>query len=194
MKRGVVSAFVALIFTALLAIPICASPVLITDIQYWLAPDHIQIIISFNSAVQSSYHHSSNPPRFVLEIPNCENMYGDQKIPVNDIILQQIRVQRLSSGTTQVVFDLTEKMTLSHVNNWFEDVVRSVGHIPTLVIGNKMDLVDYHEGEEEPNMIKKAKKLCSLLGIELFLTSAKTGFQMNEIFELLTMKMIDHNK
>jgi N-acetylmuramoyl-L-alanine amidase len=132
MKRGTIyTCFTAFIFTVLLtlpAIPIYAAPVLITDIQYWLAPDHIQTIISFNSAIQSSYHHRSNPPRFVLEIPNCENMYGDQKIPVNDIILQRIRVQRLSNGTTQIVFDLTEKIeatvqTLSRFNGQPDRIV-----------------------------------------------------------------------
>lgn len=114
MKGGTIytgfTAFILIGLLTLSSIPIYAAPVMIMDIQYWLAPDHIQTIISFNSPIQSSYHHRSNPPRFVLEIPNCENMYGDQKIPVHDIILQQIRVQRLSSGTTQVVFDLTEKI------------------------------------------------------------------------------------
>jgi N-acetylmuramoyl-L-alanine amidase len=131
MKHGVVLSFAALILMALsvlLTIPIYAAPVMITDIQYWLAPDHIQTIISFNSAVQSSYHHRSNPPRFVLEIPNCENTHGDQKIPVNDIILQRIRVQRLSNGTTQIVFDLTEKVeatvqTLSQFNGQPDRIV-----------------------------------------------------------------------
>ncbi len=93
-----------------------------------------------------------------------------------------------------ILFDLTEKMTLSHLNNWYEDVVRSVGHIPTLIIGNKLDLINYNKNEEVPNIIKKAQKLCSLLKIELFLTSAKTGFHMNEIFELLTKNMIEYYK
>ncbi len=109
MKRGIISVLTVLVFT-LLAAPIYASPVLMTDIQYWLAPDHIQTIISFDRAVQPSYHHRSNPARFVLEIPNCEDIHGDWKIPVNDVILQRIRVQRLINGTTQVVFDLTERV------------------------------------------------------------------------------------
>jgi N-acetylmuramoyl-L-alanine amidase len=80
-----------------------------TNIQYWLASDYIQTVMSFDRAVDVSYHHRSNPARFVIEIPQCEHLWGDQKIPINDRLLQRIRVQRLSDGTMQVVFDLTEK-------------------------------------------------------------------------------------
>lgn len=83
---------------------------MMTDIQYWLAPDHIQTTIYFDDAVNPGYHHRSNPARFVVEIPHCEYLWGDQKISVNDRMLQRIRVQRLNNGTLQVVFDLTEKM------------------------------------------------------------------------------------
>jgi N-acetylmuramoyl-L-alanine amidase len=107
-KIGVMLSVCCLLF--FLEAPVYATPGLVTDVQYWLAPDHIQTIISFSHSVDYSYHHRSNPPRFVLEIPLCENLWGDQKIPVNDVILQQIRVQRLSSGTLQVVFDLVEKV------------------------------------------------------------------------------------
>jgi len=113
MKDRIILAFIVLTLTVLSASPIYASSGLITDIQYWLAPDHIQTIISFDRAVQPGYHHRSNPARFVLEIPNCKNIRGDQNIPVNDITLQRIRVQRLSNGTTQVVFDLKERVEVS---------------------------------------------------------------------------------
>ena len=85
-----------------------AGSVLMTNIQYWLASDYIQTVMSFDRAVTVSYHHRSNPARFVVEIPQCEHLWGDQKIPVNDRLLQQVRVQRLSDGTMQVVFDLAE--------------------------------------------------------------------------------------
>ncbi len=90
--------------------PVFAGTGLMTDIQYWLAPDHIQTVIFFDTPVNPNYHHRSNPARFVVEIPACEYLWGDQKIPVNDPMLQRIRTQRLGNGTLQIVFDLTEKM------------------------------------------------------------------------------------
>lgn len=89
---------------------VLADSGMMTDVQYWLAPDHIQTVILFSTPVTPSYHHRSNPDRFVVEIPDCEYLWGDQKIPVNDSMLHRIRVQRLRSGTLQIVFDLSEKL------------------------------------------------------------------------------------
>jgi Fe2+ transport system protein B len=60
-----------------------------------------------------------------------------------------------------------------------------VGKIPTLIIGNKADL-EYH-----PSIIEKAETLCKKLGIELCLTSAKTGKNMLEIFEKLSLMLLE---
>ena len=81
-----------------------------------------------------------------------------------------------------ILFDLTNKLSLSHVSNWYEDVYKSVGEVPVLVIGNKSDL-DYN-----PNVEVKAKKLIERKGLDFFKTSAKTGNNMNKIFELLAQK------
>jgi len=87
-----------------------AEPAVITDIQYWLAPDHVQTIIFFDRPVQPSYHTRSNPDRFVLEIANTKDLFGNRNLDVNDVTLQRIRVQRLETGTMQVVFDLARKV------------------------------------------------------------------------------------
>ena len=108
MKRSLLYIFSSMGIVLLFITPVFASPALITDIQYWLAPDHIQTIISLDRPIEPGYHHRSNPARFVLEFLNCKYIYGKQTIPVNDITLKQIRVQRLSNGTTQVVFDLSQ--------------------------------------------------------------------------------------
>lgn len=105
-----------------------AFPSKVMDIQYWLAPDHIQAIIYFDRVVVPSYHYRTNPDRFVLEIADCEPFYGAQTLDVNDVTLQRIRVQRLNNGTTQVVFDLTGKVeanvqVLSSFNNQPDQVV-----------------------------------------------------------------------
>ncbi len=84
-----------------------------------------------------------------------------------------------------ILFDLTQKKTLSHVNNWIEDVLRGVGTIPMMVIGNKSDL------EYSKSIVEKAQRLCESIDVPLYLTSAKTGDNMNEIFEIISKKMIE---
>jgi small GTP-binding protein len=100
-------------------------------------------------------------------------------------IFSGVRLNYLrGSNGALILFDLTNKLTLSHVSNWYEDVIKIAGKVPILIIGNKNDL------EYSPSTYEKAKKLCESLNLELFLTSAKTGSMMNEIFELLAKKMI----
>ena len=108
MKKTFFYGIVGCVYTFLFALPVFASQSVMTNLQYWLAPDHIQSILSFDREVQTSYHYRSDPERFVLEIANCKAKQGKQTIFVNDITLQKIRVQALSSGTLQVVFDLSQ--------------------------------------------------------------------------------------
>ncbi|MHA1340758.1 MAG: Rab family GTPase [Promethearchaeota archaeon] len=84
-----------------------------------------------------------------------------------------------------ILFDLTQKLTLSHVPNWYEDVISIIGKKPILLIGNKMDL------HYKDSIIERAKKLSEKLGIELYLTSAKTGYNMNKIFERISQLLIE---
>ncbi|MBD3353565.1 MAG: hypothetical protein GF364_18925, partial [Candidatus Lokiarchaeota archaeon] len=83
-----------------------------------------------------------------------------------------------------ILFDLTSNATLSHVNNWYDDVIKTAGKVPILIIGNKKDL-PYKSAIGD-----RAKRLCDSLGLDLFLTSAKTGDNMNEVFKVLTKKMM----
>lgn len=108
MKKIFFYGIVGCAYILLSALPIFASQSMMTNLQYWLAPDHIQSILSFDREVQASYHYRSDPERFVLEIADCKASQETQTIFVNDITLQKIRVQPLSSGTLQVVFDLSQ--------------------------------------------------------------------------------------
>lgn len=44
-----------------------------------------------------------------------------------------------------VVFDLTRKVTLKHVNEWLRDLYKVVGKIPVVFAGNKKDLINDFE-------------------------------------------------
>ena len=136
MKRGILlTCLSGYMLSLLMVASVWASPSRILEVQYWLAPDHIQAIIYFDRVVAPSYHHRPNPDRFVLEISECEPIYGNQTLAVNDVTLQQIRVQQLNSGTTQVVFDLTRKVEAS------VQVLSRLNGQPDQVIVNLFDAV-----------------------------------------------------
>lgn len=120
-----------------------AEPAVITDVQYWLAPDHVQTIIFFDRAVQPSYHTRSNPDRFVLEIANTKDLFGDRSLDVNDVTLQRIRVQRLETGTTQVVFDLSRPAEAT------VQVLPGLNDQSDRVIVNLFDQVAQEQAQEE---------------------------------------------
>lgn len=144
MKRGVLLAFsIGYIVSWLFVTTGWASSPGMMDIQYWLAPDHIQTILSFDQAVSPSYHYRPDPDRFVLEIPDCEYVYGNQTIPVHDVTLQQIRIQRLSNGTTQVVFDLARKIETS------VQVLPQFNGQPDQVIVNLFDVAIQEQVQQE---------------------------------------------
>ncbi len=143
MKRVLNYVWMSLVLTIIFGSPLCAAPVLITDVQYWLAPDHIQTIISFDHAVEPSYHHRSNPARFVLEIPKSQDIRGDHSILVNDITLKRIRIQRLKNGTTQIVFDLSKK-----VDTTVQTLPRFNGQ-PARVIVNLFDAVSQEQIQQQ---------------------------------------------
>jgi small GTP-binding protein len=84
-----------------------------------------------------------------------------------------------------VLFDLTEKGTLVSVSNWVQDVVRVVGKIPMIIIGNKSDL------PHNKKLIQKAESLAQELGSQLVIASAKTGDQMNEAFKTISRLMMN---
>jgi len=79
-----------------------------------------------------------------------------------------------------VVYDITSKDTFESISLWIEEIRKHAGDIPILLVGNKADLVAYREVSEEEGE-KKVKEL-NLIG---FLeTSARTGKNVNDVFEM----------
>ena len=85
-----------------------------------------------------------------------------------------------------IVYDLTRKSTLENIKNWYTDVVENTGEIPCVLIGNKNDLKDKREVNEDSvnEIIKKSD-----MEVELsFETSAKTGIKVeNGFFSLISL-------
>lgn len=71
------------------------------------------------------------------------------------------------------VFDVTRPSTFAHLNRDLEVVKTKMPKIPTMVVGNKVDLV----------LVKELKQVLKQQKIVTdFLTSAKTGDEVNTLF------------
>ena len=78
------------------------------------------------------------------------------------------------------VADLTRRPTLDHLEDWVEGVAGEAGPLPTLLVVNKADLPDQADFDREA-----IDDMASRLGCEVFLTSAKTGDRVEEVFRRL---------
>ncbi len=84
------------------------------------------------------------------------------------------------------VADLTRRETLDHLPEWVEAVGRSAGPVPTVVAANKTDLATeaaYREAE--------AVRTADVFGADVFLTSAKTGANVEASFRRLAALIAD---
>ncbi len=78
------------------------------------------------------------------------------------------------------VMDTTRKDTLEALHGWLEGVTNAVGTLPIVILANKEDL------KEEADVTKKAvKDFVKGWNATLFYTSAKTGKNVGEAFEVL---------
>lgn len=90
-----------------------------------------------------------------------------------------------------LVFDLTRPTTLAKLQNWYEDLVKNAGaDVITILVGNKNDLEDLRSVPKK-DALAFAKKIKALTYIE---TSAKTGFNVEESFTLITEKLVERAK
>lgn len=75
------------------------------------------------------------------------------------------------------VFDLSNPQTLLKIPGWISSLKKSVKkQIPLILIGNKNDLDRQVEKSEAEDLAKK-------LGCEYYETSAKTGKNVDSVFE-----------
>jgi small GTP-binding protein len=87
-----------------------------------------------------------------------------------------------------ILFDLTEKSTLAHVQQWYDEVANTVGKIPMIIIGNKSDL------PFKDKIIEKADSMAKELGGIFYKASAKTGENMAEIFQKISQMIFDNSQ
>ncbi|MHA1132417.1 MAG: Rab family GTPase [Candidatus Helarchaeota archaeon] len=85
----------------------------------------------------------------------------------------------LGANAAFVLFDLTRKQTFHNLEKWLGDIDRFCGHIPIIVIANKIDLPNIEVTQEEIGQFISQKNL------KVFRTSAKTGENVEKIFDVI---------
>jgi len=84
-----------------------------------------------------------------------------------------------------IVCDLTRKSTYESVKVWISSLFEVTGEIPIVLIGNKNDLKEKHETKKE-EILALAKKYKA----PSFLTSAKTGYNVEKMFYNIGEKLV----
>ncbi len=108
-------------------------------------------------------------------------------------LFQSIRSNYIKgSNGAFILFDVTNKSSLIHIDDWITELMHSLElddllKIPLLIIGNKIDL-NFDDGlKERANRFIKNQYNYP---IPIIYTSAKTGNGMKEAFNLISKKMI----
>jgi small GTP-binding protein len=79
-----------------------------------------------------------------------------------------------------IVCDLTRRQTFDNLLTWKKDLFDESGEIPIIYLANKNDLTDQSDLSTE-----EFQEFCYKEGSDFFLTSAKTGENVNTAFERL---------
>jgi small GTP-binding protein len=93
------------------------------------------------------------------------------------------------TGATGVlaVCDLTRKKTLKELKGWIQGVYGVAGEVPIAILGNKADL----KGKKQLNK-KDLDNLCKKYNSVAYLTSAKTGHNVESVFKQLAEEIVEY--
>lgn len=89
-----------------------------------------------------------------------------------------------------VVFDLSREETLDNVMIWYEDVRKFCGDLPTVLFGNKSDLIqdpDAYDKEKVDQIMKRYNIM------DFYVTSAKTGIHVTDAFNSIIEILVDES-
>jgi len=89
-----------------------------------------------------------------------------------------------------IVFSHTNEESFNRIPEWHDNIKKQVGDLPIVLFGNKIDLVD--EGDYNDEKIQELVKERGFLGY--FKTSAKTGSGVYEAFRAIIMNLYNKYK
>ena len=101
---------------------------------------------------------------------------------INDIV-GQVEFERIhkqyyrGSMAGILVCDLTRKPTLARLDWWLDSFREVAGNVPLILLGNKADLTEKVEISDE-----NLRKYSGRIGCSHFITSAKTGLNVEKAF------------
>lgn len=84
------------------------------------------------------------------------------------------------------VCDVTRRATLTELESWIKAVSKVAGDIPVQILANKVDLVDDAEVAEDD-----IKEFSDRMNSTYVMTSAKTGENVEDSFDIVARKIID---
>ncbi|ETO27178.1 hypothetical protein RFI_09954 [Reticulomyxa filosa] len=85
-----------------------------------------------------------------------------------------------------LVYDITQKSTFEHVQDWLDEVHRCAGsNVTKLVVGNKADLVEHREVEET-----SAQSYAERVSSSFIETSAKTAANVDKAFLTIAKQLV----
>ncbi|MFX1281226.1 MAG: Rab family GTPase [Promethearchaeota archaeon] len=85
------------------------------------------------------------------------------------------------------VFDLAREETFNHLKTWIEEVESTIGKVPRILVGNKLDLVNHGERVVPKEKCTDFSQYMSSISYEE--TSAKLGTGVDGIFYKLSVEM-----
>ncbi|MFQ6061137.1 MAG: Rab family GTPase, partial [Thermoplasmata archaeon] len=92
-----------------------------------------------------------------------------------------------NSRSIVAVCDATRKSTLEEIEEWVDAGRRIAGDIPTHTLANKMDLEDRVVLNDV-----LIKKICNKLNSSVFFVSAKTGANVDLVFQMIAEKVLEN--
>ncbi len=91
---------------------------------------------------------------------------------------------------TIVIYDATNRKSFENLSYWLDQMYKFAGHIPFILVGNKIDLKnDIKISTEEGQKLAELKKYN-----DFFETSAKTGDNVGYIFKKISKLVHDKYK
>ncbi len=88
-----------------------------------------------------------------------------------------------------LMYDVTERESFVHLSEWYEDLMQNVPHIPVVLVGNKIDLLDQRQVTfDEGKLWAKNRK------ISFMETSAKTGQNIKDVFHIVGIGLFFTNQ
>ncbi|MHA1829341.1 MAG: Rab family GTPase [Candidatus Heimdallarchaeaceae archaeon] len=90
------------------------------------------------------------------------------------------------SDVAVLVFDITNKESFTKLDYWYDVLQNSIGNIPIIIVGNKLDL------EETRSVTKQeAEEFAKAKGTQYFEVSAKEKTNLFQLFKELALLAIE---